>query len=150
MTELEKFELLKNAGYRYDSITGIVYNRYNKPMGNLTNKGYIHCATTVNYVKINIFIHRLAWYLHYGIAPYDKIDHINRIRNDNRISNLRSATQQQNLFNKTDTKGYTKRKSGRFTASIMLNRKTINLGTYDTEKEAHQAYLDAKKIYHII
>jgi len=149
MTELEKFEAFKSAGYRYDAVTGLMYNTRNEEAGSITNKGYIRCDTTINSIRIGVQAHRLAWYLHYGILPSEKIDHDNRVRCDNRIDNLRDITMHKNSFNR-DAKGYHKTKNGRFRATIMLNRKSISLGTYDTEKEAHQAYLDAKKIYHII
>ena len=32
----------------------------------------------------------------------------------------------------------------------MISGKNKFLGLYDTEQEAHQAYLEAKKIYHVI
>ena len=43
--------------------------------------------------------HRVAWALHYGEWPSDQIDHINRDRADNRISNLREASPVQNARN---------------------------------------------------
>lgn len=45
-------------------------------------------------------------------------------------------------------KGYTK-KGDKFLARIGVKGKDIKLGLYDTEKEATQAYLDAKEKYHI-
>lgn len=44
--------------------------------------------------------HRLAWFYVYGEWPTDEIDHINGIRNDNRICNLRVASKSENGFNK--------------------------------------------------
>jgi hypothetical protein len=76
------------------------------------------------------------------------IDHIDRNRSNNCISNLRPATRQQNMFNQ-NAKGYTWRKQQKkWEASIKLDGKSIYLGMFDKEKEAHQAYLDAKEIYH--
>ena len=75
-----------------------------------------------------------------------KIDHIDRNKSNNHISNFRPATVQQNQFN-TDAKGYTKRKN-KWEASIRLDGKYIYLGLFDTKEEAHQAYLNAKPIYH--
>lgn len=96
-------------------------------------------------------IHRIIAYtfLNLDIDDKDKqIDHINRIKNDNRLENLRIVTHQQNQFNK-DFKGYSKFKN-RYRSAIKLNGKTIYVGTYDTEEEAHNAYLEAKQKYHII
>ena len=75
------------------------------------------------------------------------IDHINRIRNDNRLENLRLVTRQENLFN-TDAKGYTKHGTG-FTGQIMLNG-IIKTKCFKTEDEARTWYLDQKLILHII
>ena len=44
--------------------------------------------------------HRVAWYLHYGKWPSDGLDHINRDKSDNRIENLRVASQAVNNLNK--------------------------------------------------
>ena len=43
--------------------------------------------------------HRLAWLYVHGSFPPDCIDHINGIRTDNRIENLRPATKSQNTMN---------------------------------------------------
>jgi hypothetical protein len=42
---------------------------------------------------------QLAWYLSYGVWPTKTIDHINRNRGDNRLSNLREVTQSENIIN---------------------------------------------------
>jgi hypothetical protein len=75
-----------------------------------------------------------------------KIDHIDQNKSNNNISNFRPATQQQNSFN-TNAKGYIKR-AKKWQAQIMLDGKKIHLGCFNTKEEAHQAYLDAKEIYH--
>ena len=76
------------------------------------------------------------------------IDHIDRNRKNNNWLNLRIVTNQQNSFN-TSSKGYTwLKKINKYRAQIKVNYKTINLGRYEKEEDARQAYLDAKKIYH--
>ena len=78
----------------------------------------------------------------------DDIDHINHNKLDNRVDNLRIVTHQKNGFNRND-KGYSWRKaSNKWQARIVLNKKTIHLGYYETEAEAHTAYLTAKLKYH--
>ena len=42
------------------------------------------------------------------------------------------------------------KKTNKYQARIILNKKYINLGLFETEHEARQAYLDAKLLYHII
>ena len=78
-----------------------------------------------------------------------QIDHINGIRNDNRIENLRCVSHQQNQHNRTKAKGCIFRK-GRYESNIKLNNKSIFLGCYKTEEEARNAYLNAKIKYHNI
>ncbi len=113
-----------------------------------------------NHLKINgkmIYRHRLLAYCFLGLENVvgergrdDVIDHISGIPLDNSVANLRITTQQGNTQN-TKAKGYyLDKRRNKYQASIILNRKNIYLGYYDTEEEAHQAYLDAKRIYHII
>jgi hypothetical protein len=78
------------------------------------------------------------------------LDHINQNRQDNRISNLRMVTNQQNSFN-TNAKGYYwHKKNKKWRSKIHVNGKRIYLGYFNTEIEARQSYLEAKKIHHII
>jgi len=80
----------------------------------------------------------------------NSIDHIDQNKTNNHIDNLRVVTHQKNSFN-TNAKGCFYHKAyKKWRALIGLNGKRIHLGTYKTEEEAHNAYLKAKKIYHII
>lgn len=49
---------------------------------------------------VRVMVHRLIWLLKYEEAPPKLIDHINRIPFDNRPSNLRAATQKENMANR--------------------------------------------------
>ena len=109
----------------------------------------------INYKKIQL--HRVIYYAHnkgwdiHDISKDNKIDHIDGNIANNNISNLRVVTAQQNQFNRHTAKGYYLCKTtNRWQAEIALNRKNIHLGRFDTEEEAHNAYLEAKKIYHIM
>ena len=115
-------------------------------VGSINNCGYI--VTTIN--KKSYLVHRLIYAWHYGIFNSSmQIDHINRDRSDNRIENLRVVTNQQNKFNKTNTKGYTyNKKNKKFQARITINGKEKNLGYFNNEDEAHTAYLNAKEKVH--
>ena len=93
--------------------------------------------------------HRLAWLHVYGVWPRAEIDHINSVRDDNRIANLREATRAENNRNRKkqhngrcSLKGIYLAK-GRFRAQIRAHGKTTHIGYYDTEEEAHAAYVAA-------
>lgn len=99
--------------------------------------------------------HRIAWALHYGEWPKDQIDHINGIRTDNRICNLREATNAQNgkniklsKANKTGVAGvcWSKRYQN-YRAYIKVNHQQKYLGTFKTLDEAKKARQDAETIY---
>ena len=102
------------------------------------------------------FEHRIIYEMHNGpIKNGAQIDHINGIRSDNRIENLRAASQSQNNMNyrksKANTSGYRgvswcKRRS-KFKASITVNGKNIYLGLFDDPKEAGAAYKNAARNY---
>jgi hypothetical protein len=108
------------------------------------------------YLRINIwnvlyYGHRLAWLFSTGEWPESALDHINGIKTDNRISNLRLASQRLNARNtlgrsKTGFKGVYKDKKN-FVAQICVDGRKKHLGTFDTPEEAHIAYVDAAKLH---
>jgi hypothetical protein len=102
--------------------------------------------------------HRLAWMYSYGTWPVYDIDHINGNPSDNRLSNLRDVTTAHNIQNQT--KPHKRNKCGLLGVSwhtagkcwrtrICTNGVQILIGYFNTPEEAHQAYLDAKKKYHL-
>ena len=118
--------------------------------------GYKQCSITIDGRNTKLFEHRLIWKLaHPDWDIFDSsrdnlIDHINRKKDDNCIDNLHVVNHQQNTFN-TDAKGYYWNKiCNKWQAKITLNGKAIYLGLFETEDEAHKAYLDAKPRYHVI
>ena len=64
------------------------------------------CLDKDGYLKLKIkgkkfSAHRVAWLLFYGDFPKNELDHINRIRTDNRIENLRESNRKQQAENTT-------------------------------------------------
>ena len=98
--------------------------------------------------------HRLAWFFVHGEFPDGMIDHRNEIKTDNRISNLRIASHFLNQHNRFKSKehkllgAYFHKSSGKWSSSIKSNKKLHYLGLFDTELEAHNRYMEAKKEYH--
>ena len=113
--------------------------------GCLTKNGYI----TIRINGIPYLAHRLAWFYVHGEFPAKVIDHINQIRNDNRIANLRSVTQVENCkntrvrnANKTGANGVRFRDDGRkspWNARVMHKGKNLSLGHFKTFEEAVKA-----------
>ena len=89
--------------------------------------------------------HRIIWLWHHGYMPEGDLDHINRIKHDNRIENLREVSRQCNIRNtgnqknnKSGVKGVWSHKSwdNKWRTEIMINRKTHNLGEFNCFDEA--------------
>lgn len=99
--------------------------------------------------------HRLAWLYVYGEFPKNQIDHINCIRDDNRIINLREATNQQNSFNRTQALGISGLKGvqwdkvkNKWLVVPVINNKRHYLGYFDDKENAFSVYLDFCKNNH--
>ncbi len=105
-------------------------------------------------VKDKMFpAHRITASAYLGLDIWDtdkKIDHIDRNTKNNAVNNLRIVTVSENSQNMNNVKGFSlNRENGKYRARIIVNGKHICLGTHDTEDGAHNAYLEAKKKYHI-
>lgn len=99
----------------------------------------------VNIGKVKYFNHRLIWIYFHGDIPENMvIDHIDRNKLNNRISNLRLVTVQQNNWN-TKAKGYVFT-DNRYKARITISTKQYTLGSYLTSEEATEAFKSAKEL----
>ena len=115
--------------------------RYKENLGWITNKGYIEICIAQKRLKA----HRWAWFYVHGELP-DQIDHMNGIKDDNKLCNLRVVTNKQNHenrgFQKNNTsgfKGVTKR-GNKFVAQITHNQKNIYIGIFESAELASNAY----------
>lgn len=114
--------------------------------GSVTEQGYIKITIKRKGYKA----HRLAWLYMYGYMPEGPVDHINNVRIDNRICNLRAVTQKDNIRNSVVRKAkksgllkgvsYYKQRSDQFVAQIRIEGKQHKLGVFDSELAAHRAY----------
>ena len=116
-----------------------------------------HGYRLVNFRRKSYPVHRIIWLLHSGIDPYPYlIDHVNGVRHDNRIKNLRLATNAENTRNQKlhplNTSGYKGvsyiKRSGKWDARIKKDYVQHCLGVYDTKEEAYAAYCEAAHRLH--
>lgn len=119
--------------------------------------GHVH-KSGYRQIKVNkklYMAHRLAWVLVHGEAPSDELDHINGVRDDNRIANLREVSRSLNMENirrpRVDNKlgvlGVQRNGSG-FKAEITVAGNRKHLGTFRSIEEARNAYINAKRSLH--
>jgi hypothetical protein len=117
------------------------------------NKGY----GAIRFAGDLWLTHRLAWYFHYEHDPLGlQIDHINSDRLDNRIVNLRLASNQENncntLLRSTNSSGYKgvswMKSYGKWEGYIWRNYKKHTIGYFDTAKEAAVAVAEARAQLH--
>lgn len=133
----------------YDNKTGCFYRHKSfktgkqipyKLVGTQRPDGYLStCIDGKTYL-----LHRLAWLYVHNKWPDDVIDHINGNKSDNKITNLRSVTQSQNLINRDfDRKSnykiggvYWNKGKNAWMVRITINKKQVYMGLYDDFFEA--------------
>lgn len=146
---------------RYNSEDGNLYwnkninsrARKDKIAGGVEPDGY----RRIRFKQRNYVAHKVVWYLHNKTVVLGHLDHINGNRLDNRIENLRIATTRQNALNRKRHRDgnlpgcyrHTAKSGNKvgWYASIHINGKALYLGYYQTEQEAHTAYLFAAILY---
>lgn len=132
-------------------VSPIYMNIVGKPAGTITSQGY-------RAIRVSPYTYRasrLAWLYVHGSWPSKVIDHINGVRDDDRIVNLRDITCAENTHNICTTKSTSSsgllgafKNRGVWRARIMVSGARISLGTFATPELAHNAYMLAKSTYH--
>ena len=144
------------AIFSYNQITGLLYrlvcNNWRwiglcPPSHN--SYGYKQvCVNNRNYL-----MHRVIWLYVHGVWPEKQVDHINGIRDDNRLCNLRLASHLDNCHNRASTG-----KSGvvgvswhkrhdKWIASIKCKGRSVHLGYFNTKPQAKRARKKAEAKY---
>lgn len=134
--------------FAYDAETGDM-SRVGKSVaaGSRNSSGY----KTVSFQGRGYLVHRLIWQMVYGDVNGRQVDHLNGTKTDNRLVNLRPASDETNSWNKglrkaklVPFKGVTvDRRNGRFKANIVVKGRKVSLGRYDRAEDAAEAYRSA-------
>ncbi|EIR6865519.1 HNH endonuclease [Salmonella enterica] len=151
-------EILKSI-LSYDHITGI-FTRIHSGGGVKSGDVCSYVIPSTGYIATRVFgklytAHRLAWLYHYGEWPDGEIDHIDRCRTNNAISNLRCVTISINAHNtkvrsdnNTGYKGvYYYKSRDKYWAYFCLNNKRVSLGYHETAEMANEAVINAKRLH---
>lgn len=147
----------------YDPTTGVVTWLFNHgfsgkyPAGSTCGTKYKSSRGRTSYLCVNIDgtilqVHHIAWFLETGSWPSSNVDHEDTDGLNNRWTNLRLATKQQNMANravqrnsKSGLKGV-RRHGEKWRACIAVDgRRVRHLGIFDTAEAASTAYLEAAK-----
>lgn len=143
--------------FRYDAETGDLFwkerasrRHPDRPLRGNSSSGYYKVMVD----RGTYLVHRICWLVFHGVWPVG-IDHINGLKTDNRLCNLREATQRQNAQNMRSVVGLSgvqgvswseTRKKWR--AAITDGRRYISLGYFSTIPEAQAVYLKNKRERH--
>ena len=143
--------------FRYDYETGVLYWRWrvNSRVPKTLEAGTLMKSSGYLYVQVQgrlYLVHRVVMLMCYGFYGEGlDVDHINHVRNDNRLVNLRFVTRSENNKNKSVSSKSTTGVTGvdflkahkKYRARIRANRENIHLGMFDTLEEAAAARAEA-------
>lgn len=144
----------------YDPLTGVFTrlksstrpDRIGKPAGGVSPSGYHRISVLGGYYQT----HQLVWMWVYGRWPDGELDHKDRNRANNRLSNLVDGTKAMNQHNRgvqtNNCSGYRGvswcNRTCKWVAQIRVNKKTHFLGRHTSAAKASEIYEAAKRIYH--
>ena len=141
----------------YDPDSGVFTWRQSKNNQYTRIGSEADCVSGHGYIRIMLdgtryFAHVLAWLYVYGKYPTQVIDHINKIKSDNRIINLRDVSTSINNHNtkarKDNTSGQVgvnwHKRTGKWAARLCVDNKRQFLGYYDNYEDAVNIYKTEK------
>lgn len=147
--------------FRYDYETGVLYWRWrvNNSVPKTLEVGRQRKSNSDGYLTVSVHgrdypVHRIVMLMCYGFYGEGlDVDHINHVRNDNRLVNLRFVTHGENMRNKSVSSKNTSGVTGvdflkakkKYRARITVDWKLIYLGMFDTLEEAAEARRQADR-----
>mgnify|MGYP003638878544 CR=1 FL=1 len=139
----------------YDSISGLITwgektgKRVNigDTAGCINSRGYRHIRVTIDNHPRELKAHRIAWFIYYGKLPY-ALDHVDGLKHNNSILNLRECNHSENAMNrglnknnKSGFKGVSWNKADKkWVAKISKDGETFTLGMFNSPKKASLSY----------
>ena len=145
--ELPPLEVLR-LYYKYNPHTGGLIKirktsqrcKLEVPCGSLSSEGYLK----VSLKGSSYPVHRICYKLFYGKEP-EIIDHIDGNKTNNKIDNIRSVSYKVNNRNRLKAKGVSKIKSGSYRAVISIGGVRQDIGYFQDEKSAIDAYNEKRR-----
>lgn len=139
-----KCELALKLGFKYNAENGDIICPTGKIATKKTKNGYVMLTLRSPLNAYYLYAHQFAWFvIHRNCVT--TIDHINSVKTDNRINNLRAVTKSVNALNVKSTKGvFFCKRSKKYIATVTDNYKRKQLGSFDTFDEASEKYKQYK------
>jgi len=146
-SDCEKLKLY----FRYDN-GRIIRAATGRMVGGRSSSGYLNAWANLDRGNTCLGVHRIIYAMHYGVIPEGwDIDHINQDKVDNRIENLRAVNHPSNMIRNAvrklgvcELRGVSRTKRNlkkKYRAGASHFGSYVHLGYFDTENEAHLAYV---------
>lgn len=142
----------------YDQSTGNLIWKHTRSTHAI--EGSVAGCIQNGYVKVTLFghsyyAHRLIWMMVYGYFPEKdyNIDHINRVKSDNRFENLRKVTRSQNRQNvvssRSNKTGYlgVSKSGSEFGYLFRMGDSQVAEGGFSSAEGAYSAYMTCKRAH---
>ena len=142
--------------FEYNPETGIL--RHKIARGNVRIGDEAGCVLSTGYLQTAIYgkrylAHRIAFLHYHGFLP-EVLDHIDNVKSNNAIINIREASYRENSFNKKTGSNNTSGVKGVFwdkskwRASIRVNGKKEYFGSFENIEDAKKAVEEARIKFH--